>query len=36
VTDNVTLGPAGFVGFLLQFSGKASFGIRVLEGSGAV
>jgi hypothetical protein len=36
VTDNVTLGPGGFIGFLLQFSGKASFGVRVLEGPGAV
>jgi hypothetical protein len=36
VTDNVTLGPGGFVGFLLQFSGQATFGVRVLAGPGAV
>jgi hypothetical protein len=36
VSDNVTLGPGGFVGFFLQFSGTASFGVRVLEGPGAV
>jgi hypothetical protein len=36
VTDNVTLGPGGFVGFLLQFSGNANFGVRVLAGPGAV
>jgi hypothetical protein len=36
VADNVTLGPGGFAGFFLEFSGKANFGIRVLEGPGAV
>jgi hypothetical protein len=34
--DDVTLGPGGFTGFLLQFSGTADFGVRVLAGPGAV
>jgi hypothetical protein len=40
VTDNVTLGPGGFVGFLVQFSDPGnkpfSFRTRVLAGPGAV
>jgi hypothetical protein len=28
--------PGGSAGFLLQFSGNANFGVRVLEGAGAV
>jgi hypothetical protein len=36
VTEDVTIGPGGVGRFLLHFSGKASFGVRVLEGPGAV
>jgi hypothetical protein len=36
VTEKMSLEPGGIVSFLLQFSGKANFGVRVLEGPGAV
>jgi hypothetical protein len=40
VVDNVTLGPGGFVGFLVQFSDQGNkrfgFDVRVLAGPGAV
>jgi hypothetical protein len=36
VKDNVTLGPGGFIGFLVQFSKPVGFGVRVLAGPGAV
>jgi hypothetical protein len=36
VTEKMSLEPGGIVSFLLQFSGKANFGVRVLAGPGAV
>jgi hypothetical protein len=36
VAENVTIGPNAEFGFLLHFSGQAHFGVRVLEGPGAV
>jgi hypothetical protein len=36
VIEKVLLLPGGSAGFLLQFSGNANFGVRVLEGPGAV